>query len=70
MNVPNEEWAPTEAAYLSLVEIINPLDGDWTFSITAQVNEGSDPFSSDSNLEFSYEIGFYSIENLRAEKVE
>ena len=70
VNVPNEEWAPTEAAYLSLVEIINPLDGDWTFSITAQVNEGSDPFSSDSNLEFSYEIGFYSIENLRAEKVE
>jgi hypothetical protein len=50
------------------VEIINPLDGVWTLSITATVNEGSDPFSSDSNLNLEYVVDFTSIGEFTAEK--
>ena len=63
-----ETYAPTEQAYIDLVEIINPLDGVWTLSITAIVNEGGDPFSSDSNLNIEYLTDFTSVGNFIAEK--
>ena len=63
-----ETYAPTEQAYVDLVEIINPLDGVWTLSITATVNEGGDPFSSDSNLNLEYFSDFTSVGNFTAEK--
>ena len=63
-----EIYASSEQAYVDLVEIINPLNGVWTLSITATVNEGADPFSSDSNLNLEYLIDFTSIGNFTAEK--
>ena len=70
MNLPESSYAPSEEAYLSLVEIINPLDGEWTITITAQVNEGNDPFASDDDLAFQYYVEFYSFDNIRAEKID
>ncbi|MDA8530547.1 hypothetical protein N9K54_04370 [Candidatus Poseidonia alphae] len=63
-----ETYASTEQSYVNLVEIINPLNGVWTLSITATVNEGGDPFSSDSNLNLEYLTDFTSIGNFTAEK--
>jgi hypothetical protein len=63
-----ETYAPTEQAYIDLVEIINPLDGVWTLSITATVNEGGDPFSSDSNLNLEYLADFTSVGDFTAVK--
>ena len=63
-----ETYASTEQSYIDLVEIINPLDGVWTLSITATVNEGSDPFASDSNLNLEYMVEFTSIGEFTAEK--
>lgn len=45
-------------------------DGFWSITLTATINEGVDPFSSDSDLLAVYGIYIDSIENIRAEKVE
>ena len=63
-----ETYASTEQAYIDLVEIINPLDGVWTLTLTAAINEGFDPLSSDSNLNVEYFNSFSSVENFTAEK--
>jgi len=66
----DEAYAASEQEYISLFEIINPLDGVWSITLTATINEGFDPFSSDSDLLAVYGIYIDSIENIRAEKVE
>ena len=53
--LPNEEYAPDEATYLSYIEFLNPLDGEWSVEVTATVNGGETPLDNDPDL--SVQVG-------------
>ena len=48
--LPNEEYAPDEATYLSYIEFLNPFDGEWSIEVTATVRGGETPLDNDPDL--------------------
>lgn len=50
VNLPDEEYAPDEATYLSYIEFLNPLDGEWSIELTATVRGGETPLDNDPDL--------------------
>jgi hypothetical protein len=64
---PDSHFAETEEEYLAMYKFINIGNGVWTFTITANVNEGTLPAGSDdSNLDMYCYIGFEGIDGLYA----
>ena len=67
ITVPDTHFAETKEEYLAMYKFINIGNGVWTFTITANVNEGTLPAGSDdSNLDMYCYISFDGIDGLDA----
>ena len=66
MILPNDEYAATAEAYLSLIEIINPLGGTWTVEFTARTNSGGTALDADNELYFEMYYDFTGLDGFTA----
>ena len=64
--LPNDEYAATAEAYLSLIEIINPLGGTWTVEFTARTNSGGTALDADNELYFEMYYDFTGLDGFTA----
>jgi len=64
--LPNNEYAATAEAYLSLIEITNPLSGTWTIEFTAKVNSGGTALDADNDLDFEMYYDFTGLDGFTA----
>jgi hypothetical protein len=64
--LPNNEYAATAEAYLSLIEFINPLGGTWTVEFTARTNSGGTALDADNELYFEMYYDFTGLDGFTA----
>jgi hypothetical protein len=64
--LPNNEYAATAEAYLSLIEFINPLGGTWTVEFTARTNSGGTALDADNELYFEMYYNYLGLDGFTA----
>ncbi len=68
--LPNEEYAPDEATYLSYIEFLTPFDGEWSVEVTATVEGGVTPLDNDPDLFVQVGLSLRGYDGFTAEQIE
>ena len=66
--LPDEEYAPDEATYLSYIEFLTPLDGEWSVEVTATVRGGVTPVDNDPDLFVQVGLSLRGYDGFTAEQ--